>query len=564
MGENKLYVGIDLGTTFSSISYWDGNTKEPKMIKFNEDDSIPSWISFGQCEIGGTIVGREAKNEIHSEYVCYDSKRIIGKQMSQIEFDDMNNWPFMIEPYEEGNEESDATIGIIDPRVLYKQEYFYPEEISALILRYLLNKLQEQVNKKIESVCITVPTIFNDQQKFATLRAAELAGFEHVQLLNEPTASILEYQRIYHYSLKKNDKILVVDFGGGTVDISCCQIIDEERIQVVANGGDEHLGGNEFDKVMMNIIKEKLQEENLIDEEFFEITFDNKAIPYEENQKRRNINKLRKEAERIKIELSKNLSSTFEIMEFIENEEYQGEEMSISREEFEERCKEEGLYERFTKELKRVTTKAGFTKRNTNLILLIGGTCQIPSVQQEIFKFFDQQKVGKKEFDGMISVCKGACYKAYTERIGRKIIQETIPQPIGFELSGGRFDILIKDGEKIPTKVKRTYCTSYDNETEAIFSIYSGFSKFTNDISMIMIDRLKITGIPPKPKGEIKFNVIMEINEFGMIKINASYNSNGELSESKELETFMELTKPNDFLQQLDNHLSNTNGGYWI
>ena len=253
----KLNIGIDLGTTFSSIAAWNINHKLPELLKTPQDQTtIPSYISLSEMTGNGMIVGQRAKNDIESECIIFDSKRILGRTFVKIDKKDIEMWPFDVK--------DDGRPYIVVRNPLNEQGYerFEPEEVSGIILRYLMNVFRmRKPDYSIGEIVVTVPADFTDEQRKATKTACNLAGIPNITLLNEPSAAILEYKRVMSRSISIGSKIVVIDFGGGTLDVNCCIMGENDEVKVVSTGGDQNLGGNNFDQAMMNVIKNELIKE---------------------------------------------------------------------------------------------------------------------------------------------------------------------------------------------------------------------------------------------------------------------------------------------------------------
>ncbi|GAB1228262.1 hypothetical protein ENUP19_0388G0015 [Entamoeba nuttalli] len=559
-------IGIDLGTTYSSIAYCKSKNNEINIIQDEQNkNQVASWVSLSQLgNNGNTIVGNSAKDDIHSECIIYDSKRIIGRDESDVNYEDRDNWPFKVKSRNNGR----AYIECYNPQTQGAEE-FEPEEISGMILKHLYDKAQMKIsNNAITNVVITVPVDFNDKQRDATLLACQLAGIKNVTLENEPTAAIVEYKREYPNSLKEGDRVVIIDFGGGTLDVACCKIGSDNNVNVESNGGDQDLGGNDFDKVMIDIIKKKVE----------------KDIPGYYEKKRgmtqkakimykKKLIRLKKEAERVKVELSdrtnnelakKEVKTTKDIMTEVELEldSLLGKEHSdeiigtiITRKKFEEECEERGLYERFINKIKQVTQRKGYKKGNVKLVLLIGGTCKMPRIREEVSNLFGEVIFSNNNFNPLTAVVKGAAYLSYLKQvnaIGHETVYDSVPIPIGIEVEGGKFEILVKDGETLPTKgTTREYCTTRDNQTSADFIIYRGFGKYVSSLGVERVTKLSINGIPSGKREEQKFKFTIHINTNGMMEISASLVG-GNIKE--ELSTSLDLSKTEQEIERLIKH----------
>ena len=508
--EYELCVGIDLGTTYSSISYYDKEKDDIVIVEIDNKQSIPSWISLSDLENGRIIVGDEAKNDPRKECVCYDSKRLLGKYFDNIGYTQQRDWSFRVTADDLENDYSPIKVMLKNP-LTNTMETFYPEEISAMILKYLKTKLEEKISNPIyKAVSICVPVSFNHLQRQATLAAAKLAGFTNVKLLNDASSVLIEYQRLLSNDSNVSKNLILIEFGS-SLDISCCNI-EGDSMQILATGGDNHIGRNKFNKLIFEIIKEKI-----IENCDFEFDLDDDFDDFEDNEQTKEPNPVKEKitniSEKIKNHLIINDSFELNVSEIIENDENENKTIIITRDEFEQKCEEESLLKQISDTLINISTRANFTKRNTNVILL-GSTCQIPCIQKEIFKIFDKNKVvDSKLFDSITAHCKGACYHAMKRSENINLFHDTISQPFGLEVNGCMFQKMIDAGEPLPAKAEKIFYTIFDNQTEARFAIFSGFSPSTDSLDMTFIDKCIISNITPRPKGKTKFKVIMEINE---------------------------------------------------
>ncbi|GAB1226680.1 hypothetical protein ENUP19_0301G0021 [Entamoeba nuttalli] len=515
--QNSFSVGIDLGTTYSSAAYCSSVINTPTLVQDEAGNKqVASWVSLSQLDTSGNVVvGNAARNSTYSDCVIYDSKRIIGRNKEEVNYEDRDNWPFEVKSRDNGS----AYIECYNPKTQDIEE-FEPEEISGMILKHMYNIVKRRIgNNTISNVVVTVPVDFNDRQRDATLLACKLAGIKNVELANEPTAAIVAYKKEYPNSLKEGDKIVVIDFGGGTLDVTCCNVLDDST-KVESSGGDQNLGGNDFDKVMIDIIKEKVEE---CIEGYYE-----KKQGMEQKEKitlSKKLIRLKKEAERIKIELS--IKSNSEInLETLLSDDNDNDEInieSISRKEFEEECEKRGLYERFINKIKQVTQRKGYKRGNVQLVLLIGGTCEMPRIREEVSNLFDIKTFADKNFNPLTAVAKGAAYLAYSKgmnSICSKFICDIVPTPIGIEVEGGMFERLINDGETLPTnEIKKRYSTTINNQKFAEFNIYKGFSRYVS--SNDFITKLRIDGVPEGKTGKQSFEFTIQYDQNGMMKLTA-------------------------------------------
>ncbi|EDR26533.1 chaperone protein DNAK, putative [Entamoeba dispar SAW760] len=284
--------------------------------------------------------------------------------------------------------------------------------------------------------------------------------------------------------------------------------------------------------------------------------------------------RLKKESERIKIELSDKTDIELNL-ELLLSDDYDDEynteldldllsdgcddkydiDPTITRKEFEEECEKRGIYEEFINKIKQVTQKKGYKRGNVQLVILNGGTCKMPRIREEVAKLFDIQTFSDKKFNPLNAVVKRAAYLAYLKqenRISPEVIYDIVPTPIGIELEGEKFEILIEDGETLPTKgITKRYYTTYDNQTTIQFNVYKGFGKYVNSPEMEYITTLHIDGIPNGKAGEQIIDFTIKVNQNGMMELSASVvgsDVKGDLIVS------IDLSKESDEITKLIKH----------
>ncbi|EDR27766.1 chaperone protein DNAK, putative [Entamoeba dispar SAW760] len=543
----SISIGIDLGLTHSSVAYYDIVRNESILIQDEiGKEQIASCVSLSQLNnIGFAVVGNLAKYDINNKCIIYDNKRIIGRDERDVSYEDREHWPFKLKSRDDGS----AYIECYNP-LTQESEEFEPEEISGMILKYLYEITQARLgNHPILNVVVTVPAEFNDRQREATLLACKLAGIKNVELENEPTAAIIEYKREHPNLLKNGDRIVVIDFGGGILYVSCCKIVNDNVI-IESSGGNQNLGGNDFDNVMIDIIIERIEK---VIPGYYE-----KKIGITQKEKiifNKKIIRLKEESERIKIELSDKTDTELNL-ELLLSDDYDDKydiDPTITRKEFEEECYKRGIYEEFINKIKQVTQKKGYKRGNVQLVLLNGGTCKMPRIKDRVAKLFDIQTFADESFNSINAVAKGAAYLAYLERgDDREVVYDIVQTPIGIELEGGKFEILIKEGETLPTNIiTKKYCTVYDNQTTIEFNIYKGFNEYVNLYEMEYITTLCIDGIPNRKAREQTIKFTIQINEKGVMNISGSVDGTDI---KKEKHVNIDLSREDDEITKLIKH----------
>ena len=581
--ENKIVcIGIDLGTTYSSIGFFSFQSNQPELIPDEKGSThIPSHIHFNE-KINDTItVGEIAKTHPEAARTCYDSKRVIGKNYNAIDKTTLNNIYCKTKQNQNGSMVYEMKFKKDGSEI---QEEILPEEVSGKILCYLKYQLMKRLSLSDISnaqTVICVPCTFKDEERKATLLAARHAGFENVLLLNEPVASIHEFNRVIKDKrlnktsrrININDKIVVIDFGGGTLDIACCVCTAENRFTVKSSHGNEHFGGNEFDVVMMNYLLQVLNENNN------EVEIDDYIVSSNEmksdDKRNQTIRKRKNNAARLKIlaEKCKRRLSTEKYIQIpmsdLTDNKNDTNEIMITREDFENKCEENKLLKKFEDELSAAMGKCDFSFEEVNHALLVGGSCQIPCIEKIIYnKFRKESIVTEKFFDGMESVCKG-CAVVACQRSGTDIqpeinidVSEVLNDPIGLKV-GNTFLKFFNEGDRIPTGPQtKTVRPGRPGNQSAKFEIYKCRNEYVSD-SDEFIGELLIENIPPPNyrAGQIvkssiaKLNVTMEIDEDQILKITVEVD--GDPEKTRQLEFGINNIKRDIDFEILHRHFLN-------
>ncbi|GAB1224352.1 hypothetical protein ENUP19_0194G0008 [Entamoeba nuttalli] len=542
--QKVVSVGIDLGTTCCYVACTEG-VNEPKILLMNNEDYLPSWISLSQVKNGlGVIIGEAAKNNIHSHCVGYDSKRLVGRKVDEIMEWEKGLWSFeVVEKY------GMSALSIYNP-LTEENEVFVAEEVSGFLVRKLMDIVKgTQGNPIIEDVVVTVPVNFNDSQRLATERAVRLAGVKYVNIINEPSATILLYQN--EFQIKEGKRVVVIDFGGGTLDVCCC-VIQKDGIKVLSNGGDQNLGGNDFDRVISDIIKQKMIELDVVDnKDYWERT--EKDTKEQANIKSKRVALLKKESERVKIELSMqdNVDINLENLIDIEDDEMvYG--ISISQDEFQKGCDEVDIMKSFTNCILNVLVRAKLNENNVDLVIPVGGSCIIPFVREKISKLFSSTKLADPRFNCRTSVARGAALKASNKtQIKNLNLYETVPFDIGFEISGGRLDPFIKAGDKLPHSSIKKFLPEKQNQTFVIYSIYRGMSSYIENDEFV--DSVTIRGIPEN-NSKFEMTVKCQVNRNGIVEI--EIYQDGKVERIGEMRVEMELKKYEKYFEEMKKHMN--------
>ena len=507
-------IGIDLGTTFSCVAFALEEEGKTEVIPNNYNkNTTPSYIKYYNTENGvNYIVGEDAKKESNSKYIIYEIKRLMGKRYSEVE----NKIEFLkYKDFIQKGENDKINIKIYN-------EIYTPQEISS----HILSKLKKDIEKKfdldyrqeIEAV-ITVPANFTNNQKNATKEAGNIAGFKVIRIINEPTSAALCYGM--NEKVEEGDYILFFDFGGGTLDISILQFFEESFI-VISSVGNQRLGGNDLDNVLLNYCIDYLKSNN-------NIILENEPKLF---------NETRLECEKCKIQLSDFQHSTIKIK--LPNENI---DIPISREKFEELCEKKNYWKEIENLLKYCVDDAGIELEDIKEIVFIGGSTKIPKVKEIIKKIFTNANINDSLNPDEV-VAKGAAIQAKMIKMGSsKGFTDITNYSLGTDIVGGKFSCIIPKNSNIPIIISETYCTVNDNQTSMNIGIFEGESE--NYEENHKLGNFIIEGIDPLPKGEAKVLVTFEIDENTILNVTADYKT-----DSKEIKKSLKIieisTKSNE------------------
>ncbi len=476
-------IGIDLGTTNSVASFFEGGKAE--IILTPEGDRLlPSMVAFTAG--GDRLVGNPAKSQlITNTNTVYSVKRLVGKRFSEVR-------PYLHQFNYEIVEGVDDTVKIRINNLL-----FSPEEISAMIIEKLKEAAETHLHDTIEGVIITVPAYFNDSQRQATKDAGEIAGLNVLRIINEPTAASLSFS----LDLSKKSNVVVYDFGGGTIDISILDIQDEV-IKVLATAGDINLGGNDFDIMLTNKILNEIHKDYNID-----LKKDKLAMQ-----------RIRDAAENAKKELSG-------VEEFEINLPFIGDSDDgaihymkyITRTEFEALIKKDIAH---TLDIcTRALQNADLTIERIDEVILVGGSTRIPYIQQKVREFFKKEpnkKVNPDEIVAMGAAMQGAIVKGESKDI---LLLDVTPLSLGVKTFGGTFTRIIDANTTIPTNRSLVFSTAEDNQDEVEIKMYQGEREIAEQNKLL--GKFTLTGIKKAPKGVPRIEVSFSININGILKVTA-------------------------------------------
>ncbi|HSQ35007.1 MAG TPA: molecular chaperone DnaK [Candidatus Binatia bacterium] len=477
-------LGIDLGTTKSAIAYLEGNI--PEIILTPEGHRLlPSIVAF--TATGERLVGQPAKSQMITNPLNTISsvKTLMGKKFPEVE-PYLKEFPFHIIRYGE-----DLL------RIEINNQVYSPEEISAMILRKLKDAADRHLSDPIDGVIITVPAYFNDSQRQATKDAGTIAGLNVTRIINEPTAASLAYSG----DLQKKAKIIVYDFGGGTIDIS---VLDVQNgiIKVLATAGNTHLGGNNFDIALTQKLTREFAQENHID-----LTGDKAAMQ-----------RIREAAENAKIELSAVDECEINLPFITESEDGPLHLIKyLRRSEFENLVKND--IEQTLEICARALHNANLRISDIDEFLLVGGSTRIPYVQQKVKTFFKKEpnrKVNPDEIVAMGAATQGSIIKGESKDI---LLLDITPLALGVKTYGGAFTRIINANTTIPVSRSLIFSTVEDNQTDVDIQIFQGEREVAEENKSL--GKFTLLAIKPAPRGVPRIEVTFNINVNGMLKVGA-------------------------------------------
>jgi len=486
-------VGIDLGTTNSVVAVMEGG--QPTVIPNAEGmRTTPSVVAFSKD--GERLVGQMARRQavLNPDNTFYSVKRFIGRRYKELN-PQSKQVAYKVLEDERGN------IKISVPRL---NKEFAPEEISAMVLRKLVDDASRYLGQPVTQAVITVPAYFNDSQRQATKDAGKIAGLEVLRIINEPTAASLAYG----LDRRTNETILVFDLGGGTFDVSILEVGDGV-FEVKATSGDTQLGGDDFDKKIVDWLAEQFKKQEGVD-----LRTDRQALQ-----------RLTEAAEKAKIELS-SVSETSINLPFITatSEGPKHLDLKLSRAQFENICAD--LFDRCRGPVEQALRDAKLTKADINEVVLVGGSTRIPAVKQLVRDLLGKQPNESVNPDEVVAI--GAAIQAgvLAGEVKDVLLLDVTPLSLGVETLGGVATKLIPRNTTIPTRKSETFSTAEDGQTSVEIHVIQGEREFARDNKSL--GRFKLDGIPPAPRGVPQIEVTFDIDANGLLNVSAKDKGTGK------------------------------------
>ena len=487
-------IGIDLGTTNSCVAVMEGN--EPVVIPNSEGArTTPSVVAFMDNGNGERKVGAPAKRQAitNPKHTISSIKRFMGKRYGEVT-NEIKNVAYDVENGPNGT-----------PRVRIGDRQYTPQELSALILQKMKQTAEDYLGQTVTEAVITVPAYFNDAERQATKEAGAIAGLDVKRIINEPTAAALAYglDKTNH-----DQKIAVFDLGGGTFDISILELGDGV-FEVKSTDGDTHLGGDDFDQVIINWLADEFKKDEGID-----LRLDPMALQ-----------RLKEAAEKAKVELSSSTSTEINLPYIMPvNGIPKHLVRTLSRSKFEQLA--DSLIQRSLEPCRRALKNSGLSASQIDEVILVGGSTRIPKVQEEVEKLFGKKPSKAVNPDEAVAIGAAIQGGVLTGEVKDVLLLDVIPLSLGIETMGGVFTKMVDANTTIPSKKVETYSTASDNQPSVEINILQGERPMAAQNRQL--GRFILSDIPPAPRGVPQIEVTFDVDANGILHVTAKDKGTGK------------------------------------
>jgi len=484
-------IGIDLGTTNSVVSVMENG--QPVVIVNQEGArTTPSVVGFGKD--GDRLVGQVAKRQAvtNPENTVFSVKRFMGRKASEVA-EETRRVPYSVAPDKNG-----------DARITVRGKQYSPPEISAMVLQKLKQAAEDYLGEKVTDAVITVPAYFNDAQRQATKDAGQIAGLNVLRIVNEPTAAALAYG----LDKKSDETIAVYDLGGGTFDISVLEV-GEGVVEVKSTNGDTHLGGDDFDQLVVEWMIAEFK----------------KAEGIDLGKDRMALQRLKEAAEKAKIELSSVMETEINLP-FVTADASGPKHMTmkLTRAKFEALV--EPLVQRTIAPLKQALADAGLKPADVDEVVLVGGSTRMPRVQQVVKEYFAKEPHKGVNPDEVVAIGAAVQGGVLSGEVKDVLLLDVTPLSLGIETLGGVTTVLIPRNTTIPAKKSEIFSTATDSQTSVEVHVLQGERSMAKDNRTM--GRFHLAGIPPAPRGLPQIEVTFDIDANGIVNVTATDKATGK------------------------------------